>query len=69
MQDSNIAILAGQGLIGNRKLTKLAESWGKLPEKERAKAMRELTRDLPPAHRELIERYFKQIAEARSTSP
>jgi hypothetical protein len=40
----------------------MAEVWGKLPEKERAKAMLELTRDMPPRYREVIEKYFKELA-------
>jgi hypothetical protein len=38
----------------------LAEVWGKLPEKERAKAMLELTRDLPPKYKEAIEIYIRE---------
>jgi hypothetical protein len=69
MNDSAIALLGGKGIVSPKQLGKLAEAWGKLPEKERAKQLRELTRDLPPQHRDLIERYFKQIAEGRSTVP
>jgi acyl-CoA hydrolase len=46
-------------------LKDLAEVWGNLPEKERAKAMLELTRGLDPRYRDAIEMYIKQIA-ARS---
>lgn len=63
MRDSQVATLPGQGLISMQKLAKLVDQWGKLPQKERTKAMRELTRELPPQHRDLVERYFKQIAE------
>jgi acyl-CoA hydrolase len=42
----------------------MAEVWGKLPEKERAKAMLELTRDMPPRYREVIEKYFKKLSES-----
>jgi hypothetical protein len=41
----------------------MAEVWGKLPEKERAQAIRELTRDMPPRYREVIENYFKNLAK------
>jgi hypothetical protein len=44
-------------------LKELAEVWGKLPDKERAKAMAELTRDMPPRYKEVIERYFKELAK------
>ena len=47
-----------------KKLKELAEVWGKLPEKERAKAMAELTRDMPPRYREVIEKYFKEISKS-----
>jgi hypothetical protein len=41
----------------------MADVWGKLPERERAKAMVELTKDLPPRYREVIEAYFKNLAK------
>ena len=41
----------------------MAEVWGKLPEKDRAKAMAELTRDMPARYREIIEKYFKEITK------
>ena len=45
------------------KLKELAENWGKLPEKDRAKAMMEMSKDLPPRYREIIENYAKTIAK------
>jgi hypothetical protein len=42
----------------------LAKQWGKLPEKERAKAMQDLTRDVPPKYREVIETYFRRLAQS-----
>jgi hypothetical protein len=41
----------------------LTENWGKLPAKERASALAELTRDMPPSFREAIEAYFKKLGE------
>ena len=52
----------GPGAIDAKKLKEIAEVWGKLPEKERAKAMMEMTKDLPPRYREIIENYAKTIA-------
>ena len=49
--------------MDQKKLKELAQVWGKLPEKERAKAMADLTRDMPARYREVIENYFKQIAK------
>ena len=45
-----------------KKLKEMAEVWGKLPEKERAKAMLDLTRGMPPRYREVIEKYFKELS-------
>jgi hypothetical protein len=65
MQDSNIATNGGPGRVDEKKLKELAEVWGKLPEKERAKAMMELTKDLPPRYREIIENYAKSLARGQ----
>lgn len=64
MPDSQIQTNSGPGMVDPKKLQHLAENWGKLPEKQRAKAMMELTRDLPPRYREVIENYFKTLARA-----
>jgi hypothetical protein len=55
-----------RGEIDSKRLKEIAEVWGKLPEKERAKAMLELTRDLPARYRETIEKYLKDLS-ARTT--
>lgn len=51
----------GKGDVDVKRLKEVADVWGKLPEKERAKAMVELTRGLPPKYRDAIEAYFKQL--------
>jgi len=56
---------SGPGNVDS-KLKQLTENWGKLPEKERARAMVELTRGMPPQYKELIEDYFRKIAQAES---
>jgi hypothetical protein len=62
MQDSNIVGgQQGKGEVDIKKVKEIVEVWGKLPDKERAKAMVELTRDLPPKYRDAIEAYFKQL--------
>jgi len=61
LQDSVGNGQGGPGLVDQKKVKELAEVWGKLPEKERAKALVELTRNLSPKHRDQIETYFKQI--------
>ena len=49
----------------------MAKAWGTLPEKERAKAMLDLTQGMPPKYKALIEDYFKKQAgkEADSAKP
>jgi hypothetical protein len=60
--------VGGPGKVDEKKFKELAEVWGKLPDKERAKAMLDLTRDMPARHRELIENYFKNLARSESAS-
>jgi hypothetical protein len=69
MQDSGIAPFAAQGTVDQKKLQNLAQIWGTLPPKEQAKHMAELTRDMPPRYREVIENYFKKLAQSPSAQP
>jgi hypothetical protein len=57
----------GPGKVDEKRLKELAQNWGNLPEKDRAKAMLDLTRDMPARHRELIENYFKNLAKSDNT--
>lgn len=61
LEDSQIGGEEGKGFVDIKKLKKIAEVWGKLPEKERVKAMVELTRNLPTKYKEAIEIYFKEL--------
>ena len=47
-----------------KKFKEVADVWGRLPEKERAKAMVELTRGMPPKYRDAIEAYFRKLQES-----
>src|SRR6185437_8727993 len=47
----------GTGQVDTKKVKEIAEVWGKLPEKERARALVELTRNLPARDRAVIEAY------------
>lgn len=58
---------SGPGNVDPKKFKEMTQVWGTLPEKDRAKALQELTRELPPKHRELIENYFKKLAQTDST--
>jgi hypothetical protein len=61
--------IGGPGHVDAKKFKELAEVWGKLPDKERARAMLELTRDMPARHRELVENYFKNLARSETIPP
>lgn len=69
MQDSiPVGGESGPGHIDPKKLKHIAENWGKMPEKERAKAMIDITKDLPPRYREVIENYFKSLANSNNAN-
>lgn len=55
---------SGPGNVDPRKIKEIVEGWGKLPEKERAKAMTEMIRSMPPAYRAMIEDFYKKSAGA-----
>lgn len=59
---------AGSGNVDPKKFETIAREWGKLPEKERAKAMQELSRDMPPKYRDVIESYFRKLATSGDNS-
>jgi hypothetical protein len=65
MQDSQIGTNGGDGNVEQAKLRKLMAEWGRLPERERARALQDLTRGLSSSHREAIENYFRNLAQVR----
>jgi tetratricopeptide (TPR) repeat protein len=54
---------SGPGEVDKKKLKKLSEDWGKLPEKAREKAAEELMRDMPPRYREAVADYFRKLGK------
>jgi hypothetical protein len=68
-QDSQIMGGGGDGKVDDKKLKKLGEEWGKLPASERAKAVTEITRDLPPKFKPMIEEYFKSLNKLHGVQP
>jgi hypothetical protein len=71
MPESRIANNGGSGRVDQARLRKLAEGWGKMNERERAQAMREveeLTRGLSLAHQEAFRTYFRRIAEREAAT-
>lgn len=61
-QDSFGGQNSGPGNVDPKKLREQVEAWGKLPEKDRAKAMTEMIRSMPPAYRQMIEEYYRKGA-------
>jgi hypothetical protein len=64
LPDSATPQNGGTGRVDTVKLRKMFESWGQLPEKQRAQAIQQFTRGMPAKHREAIENYFRNIAKA-----
>ena len=54
----------GDGEVTDRQIGE-GGAWGNLPPRERAAALMEMTRDLPPHYREVIEEYFRQLAREK----
>jgi hypothetical protein len=65
-EDTKGGTAKGTGEVTTKKVKELAEVWGKLPERERAKALLELTRGMPAKDRAVIEAYFKELAKRSS---
>ncbi|HZY85224.1 MAG TPA: hypothetical protein VFE78_10365 [Gemmataceae bacterium] len=61
LEDSRLGGIQGKGQVDMKKFKEVADVWGRLPEKERAKAMVELTRGMPPKYRDAIEAYFREL--------
>jgi hypothetical protein len=59
--DSVIMGGAGKGESIEKRLKNLQDNWGTLPPDKRAQAVVEITRDLPPKYKPMIEEYFKSL--------
>jgi hypothetical protein len=66
--DSAILGGAGNGTVDEKALKTLADKWGTMPEKERAKAISEITKDLPARYRVVIEDYFKSLSNTTTAA-
>jgi hypothetical protein len=67
MQDSRIAELKAPMQVDRRDIGHQA-GWGNLPPKEREQALQQIGREFPAHYRELIEDYFRELAN-ESTAP
>jgi hypothetical protein len=68
MDDTRGGTANGTGQIDQKKVKEVAEVWGKLPEKERAQAMRDLVRGMPAKDRAVIEAYLKELQKRSSSN-
>lgn len=64
MPDSQIVQNGGAGHVDQAKFRRLVDGWGRMQERERARAVQDLTRGMSQRHREAIENYFRNLAEA-----
>jgi hypothetical protein len=69
MDDSRIAELKGPMKVDRRDIGH-ESGWGDLPPKEREQALQQIGRDFPAHYRELIEDYFRELAnESNEATP
>ncbi len=62
MRESQNSGGKGKGDVADRHL-EAGGGWGSLPPQQRAAALAEMAKDLPPHYREVIEEYFRQLAK------
>ena len=68
MESSRIAGGKGDGNV-DRKSQTPGRAWGNLDPEDRAAALAELAKDLPAHYREVIEDYFRKLAEDDKINP
>lgn len=65
-QDSSVKGATGEGKV-DKKSAGSEGAWGKLGEKEEAKARQLIGRDFPPHYRRAVEQYFRKLAKQKAT--
>jgi hypothetical protein len=68
MQDSRLPSLKAPGRVDQRDIGNQA-GWGNLPPKEREEALQEIGREFPAHYRQLIEQYFRDLANEPTDIP
>jgi hypothetical protein len=68
MQDSQLAPLKAPGKVDARDIGHQS-GWGNLPPKEREEAMQQIGREFPAHYRQLIEQYFRDLADESTAEP
>ncbi len=64
MPDSTLPPAGGSGRVDTVKMKKLVAEWGRMPPREQARALQDLTQGMSARHREAIENYFRNLAQA-----
>lgn len=65
-EESRLLGGTGEGEVDDRRLDD-DRSWGNLPDKERERALQEVSRDFPSHYRDAVEQYFHRLAIAPAT--
>jgi len=68
MQDSRPAELKAPGRVDPRDIGGRS-GWGDLPPKQREQALQQIGREYPAYYRELIEQYFRELADQSTAEP
>jgi hypothetical protein len=62
LEDLRTVDATGKGIVDDKKLKVIADSWGTMPPKDKLKVIHDLTKDLPARYRIIIEDYFRALA-------
>lgn len=62
MPDSQTGGQGGKGTVELQKVKNLVAQWGRMPPRDQARALQELTQGMSARHREAIENYFRNLA-------
>ena len=65
MEDSQLPSLKAPGKVDQKDIGNTA-GWGDLPPKEREEALQQIGREFPAHYRQLIEQYFRDLADENS---
>ena len=68
MQGSKIAELKAPMQVDRRDIGNKS-GWGDLPPKEREQALQQIGRESPAHYRELVEQYFRELANEQTPPP
>ena len=68
MQDSQLPSMRAPMQVDQRDVGNQS-GWGELPPKQREQALQQIGREYPAHYRELIEQYFRELADESSNNP